>query len=168
MHYQTLQCCTVGLLARVDHGPNSTCLGFRFGDVAYLSDLVHLAEESRHQLLSFGPIDLLIIDALFVERPNGSHFCTYHTLDLLLCKLIYIALSESLAEIRRLRPRQAMLVGMSHDFEYHAMNQKLKAMQETDNIHVECAYDGLIMEIPSLTKLLPGTPKIAVAAHDSS
>lgn len=60
----------------LDHGPNSTCLGFRFGDVAYLSDLVKLSDESRNKLLSFGPIELLIIDALFVERPNGSHFCT--------------------------------------------------------------------------------------------
>ena len=79
----------------------------------------------------------------------------------------YTALPESLAEIKRLKPKRAMLVGMSHDFDYHPMNERLKAMQESDNIDVQCAFDGQVVQLPCIGKTLVAAPHAvqSQAAH---
>lgn len=57
-----------------------------------------------------------------------------------------------------------MLVGMSHDFDYHPMNERLKAMQQTDNIDVQCAFDGQVLQLPCIGKTLAAVPQ-SPAAH---
>lgn len=64
-------------------------------------------------------------------------------------------LSETLEEIQRLKPKHAMLVGMSHDFDYHEMNAKFKEMKD---ISVECPFDGQVVELPSLARLKTQPP----------
>ena len=50
-----------------------------------------------------GGLELIVLDATFIERRINSHF----------------SLSDSLELLRRLKPRRALLTGMTHDFDYH-------------------------------------------------
>jgi phosphoribosyl 1,2-cyclic phosphate phosphodiesterase len=94
-------------------------LGFRFGDMAYSSDLIDLPEESVAALQG---IRLWIVDALWY-RPHSSHF----HLDL------------TLAWIDRIKPARAILTNMHSDLDYAELRARLPA-------HVEPAYDGMRVE----------------------
>jgi len=54
----------------LDHGPNNTALGFKFGSIVYLSDLNDIPETTR-KLIENEPIDILIIDALRVKEKKS-------------------------------------------------------------------------------------------------
>jgi len=98
-----------------DHGDIQS-LGFRFGGMAYSSDLVDLPAES---LPALEGLDLWIVDALRYT-PHPSHF----TVD------------QALGWIERLKPRRAILTNLHSDLDYEALRRRLPA-------HVEPAYDGL-------------------------
>jgi phosphoribosyl 1,2-cyclic phosphodiesterase len=144
----------------LEHGHNSTCTGFRFGNVVYLSDLSGLSEEVRSSIIASGPqIEILIIDALHPTEPNRSHYC----------------LPQTLEEIRRLKPRKVTsssphhlpvpdllpvhaysillhlsktyLIGMSHTFEYFETNKRLGKLKETEGLDVEMSFDTLSLPI---------------------
>jgi phosphoribosyl 1,2-cyclic phosphate phosphodiesterase len=100
---------------RQDHGDIAS-LGFRFGAVAYSSDLVDLPPESI-SLLS--DLDLWIIDALR-DRPHPTH----------------LSLEQALAWIARLKPNRAILTNMHADLDYAALKARLPG-------NVEPAYDGM-------------------------
>jgi len=100
---------------RQDHGDIAS-LGFRFGPVAYSSDLIDLPADSVALLEN---LDLWIIDALR-ERPHPSH----------------LSLEQALAWIARLAPKRAILTNMHADLDYAALKARLPA-------HVEPAYDGM-------------------------
>jgi phosphoribosyl 1,2-cyclic phosphate phosphodiesterase len=95
-------------------------LGFRFGAIAYSSDLVDLPEESVAALEGIG---LWIVDALWY-RPHPSHF----HLDL------------TLAWIDRIKPARAVLTNMHSDLDYEELRARLPA-------HVEPAFDGMRIEV---------------------
>jgi phosphoribosyl 1,2-cyclic phosphate phosphodiesterase len=93
--------------------------GFRVANVAYITDVSHIPEEEMHK---FADLDLLIVDALRIE-PHISHFC----------------LDEAMALVKRVKPKQARFVHVSH---------KLGLFTEVQNQlpeHVSPAYDGLVM-----------------------
>lgn len=97
------------------HGP-MTSLGFRFGPVAYSTDLNELPRAARETLRG---VDTWIVDALRYEpHPTHPH------LDLTL---------EWIADIK---PRRAILTHMTWDMDYEELKKKLPA-------GVEPAYDGL-------------------------
>jgi phosphoribosyl 1,2-cyclic phosphate phosphodiesterase len=98
-----------------DHG-DIPSLGFRFGDVAYSSDLVDLPEES---VAALAELDLWIVDALRY-RPHPSHF----------------SVEQALAWIERLKPKRAILTNLHSDLDYAELGAKLPG-------HVEVAYDGM-------------------------
>ena len=98
-----------------DHG-DIPSLGFRFGGVAYSSDLVDLPSES---VAALEGLDLWIVDALR-ERPHPSHF----------------SLDQALAWIERLKPKHAILTNLHSDLDFDALKERLPP-------HVEPAYDGL-------------------------
>ncbi len=100
---------------RQDHG-DIPSLGFRFGPVAYSSDLVDLPADSVSLLAD---LDLWIVDALR-DRPHPTHF----------------SVEQALAWIARVKPRRAILTNMHADLDYAALKARLPA-------HVEPAYDGL-------------------------
>jgi len=102
-----------------DHG-DITSLGFRFGAMAYSSDLVDLPEASIEALQG---LDLWIVDALWY-RPHPSHF----HLDL------------TLAWIERLRPKRAILTNMHSDLDFDELRARLPA-------NVEPGYDGVRIEV---------------------
>jgi len=91
-------------------------LGFRFGDVAFCTDVSEIPPETWPLLEG---LDVLIIDALR-EQAHATHF----------------GIPEALAAIERVRPRRAYLTHVSHHLEYSTTNAKLP-------VGVELAYDGL-------------------------
>ncbi len=102
-----------------DHGDIAS-LGFRFGGLAYSSDLVDLPDES---LPALADLDVWIVDALR-QHPHPSHF----------------SVADALAWIERLKPGRAILTNMHTDLDYEVLRRSLPS-------HVEPAYDGMQIEI---------------------
>ena len=101
-----------------DHGPIST-VGYRFGDVAYSSDVVNLDESAFAALQG---LDVWIVDALrYAPHPTHAH------------------LERTLGWIERLKPRRAILTNLHIDLDYETLKAELPA-------GVEPAYDGMRFE----------------------
>jgi len=96
-------------------------LGYRVDDMAFITDASAIAEEEYHKLQG---LDVLIINALRKEQ-HPAHY----------------SLSEALAVIAELRPRQAYITHISHFMgKYADWTTDLPA-------DVYSAYDGLVVEI---------------------
>lgn len=104
---------------RVMHG-RLPILGYRIGNMAYLTDLKYLPEEEYTKLEG---LDVLIITAL----KQGEHPA-------------HEGLEEALANIERIRPKESYLIHMSHRIGLHALVDKQLPP------HVHLAYDGLVVE----------------------
>jgi len=102
-----------------DHG-DIPSLGFRFGDVAYSSDLVDLPAQSLPLLKD---LDVWVVDALR-HRPHPSHF----------------SVEQALAWIERVRPRRAILTNLHSDLDYDQLSRRLPP-------HVGVAYDNMRVEV---------------------
>jgi phosphoribosyl 1,2-cyclic phosphate phosphodiesterase len=102
-----------------DHG-NIQSLGFRFGSLAYSSDLVGLPDES---LPALAGLKVWIVDALRY-RPHPSHF----------------NLDDALSWIARLTPERAILTNLHADLDYEQLCGKLPPQ-------IEPAYDGMVFEV---------------------
>ena len=110
-----------------DHGAIRS-VGYRFGGVAYSSDIVGLPDDS---LAMLGGLDVWIVDALrLTPHPTHAH------------------LALALEWIERLKPRHAILTNMHHDLDYATLAAQLPE-------GVEPAYDGMAFEVP-LTPGFPG------------
>lgn len=94
-------------------------LGFRFGDLAYCTDVNRIPEFSLPHLQG---LKVLILDALR-PRPHPAHF----------------GLQEALDVIARLAPERAYLTHISHELDHAATERTLPA-------NVRMAYDGLSFE----------------------
>ncbi len=103
-----------------DHG-DIPSLGFRFGRVAYSSDLVDLPAASVPLLAD---LDVWIIDALRY-RPHPSHF----------------SVDDALRWVDRLRPKRAILTNLHSDLDFDELRAKLPS-------HIEPAFDGMRFEVP--------------------
>jgi len=110
---------------RQDHGDIES-LGFRFGDVAYSSDLRDLPADS---IAALQGLDLWIIDALRY-RPHPSHF----------------SVAEALDWIKRIAPARAILTNMHIDLDYEELRAQLPP-------NVTPAFDGLKIESPAASGL---------------
>jgi phosphoribosyl 1,2-cyclic phosphate phosphodiesterase len=98
----------------------SNSLGYRFGDVAYSSDVVDLPEESFTLLEG---LDVWIVDALrYAPHPTHSH------------------VDKTLAWIERVRPKRAILTNLHIDLDYAELARRLPP-------NVEPAVDGLRLEV---------------------
>ncbi len=115
---------TVGAIPVVpfiqQHG-DKTSLGFRFGDIAYSTDVVGLPEASFEAL---DGVDVWIVDAL-QRRPHPTHSHLAQTLDW----------------IKRVKPRRSILTHMTLDMDYATLVDELPP-------GVEPGYDGLVIEVP--------------------
>jgi phosphoribosyl 1,2-cyclic phosphate phosphodiesterase len=103
-----------------DHGDIQS-LGFRFGAVAYSSDLHDMPDASADALAG---LDLWIVDALRYH-PHPAHF----------------SVADALAWIERLKPARAVLTNMHTDLDYEALRVSLPRA-------VEPGYDGMRLEVP--------------------
>jgi phosphoribosyl 1,2-cyclic phosphate phosphodiesterase len=93
--------------------------GFRFGNLAYISDIRHYDEAIFDSLKD---LDILIISALrFI--PSPMHF----------------SIDEAIEFIRRCGAKKGWLVHMSHEVDHEQVNTYLP-----ENIRM--AYDGLEIE----------------------
>ena len=102
----------------LDHG-EITALGYRFGNLAYTPDVVHIHDESVKFLEG---LDVWVVDALRYH-PHPSHFC----------------LAQTLAWIERLKPKRAILTSLHTDMDFETLRRTLPA-------GVEPAYDGMRVE----------------------
>lgn len=96
-------------------------LGFRVGEMAYLTDANHVEPAEMEKLKG---LKVLVVNALRKEK-HFSHYC----------------LPEALELIRSVAPRQAYLTHISHEMGLHAEVEK--ELPEG----VQLAYDGLAVEI---------------------
>lgn len=99
---------------------NLPIFGYRIHDFAYLTDLKEIPEEEYSKLKN---IDTLVIDALRIEE-HISHE----------------SLAEALEKIKRIAPKKAYLIHMSHHMGLH------DEVQKTLPENIFLSYDGLIIE----------------------
>jgi phosphoribosyl 1,2-cyclic phosphate phosphodiesterase len=100
------------------HG-SGRALGFRFGDLAYASDVSAMPDES---LRALEDLDMLILDALRYA-PHPTHF----------------SVAEALALIERVKPRRAVLTNLHTDVDYVRLAREAPA-------GVVPAFDGMRIE----------------------
>ncbi|MCO5608787.1 hypothetical protein L7F22_063003 [Adiantum nelumboides] len=115
----------------VMHGEDYICLGFLFGGrqrVAYVSDISRFPESTELAISKGGDgeVDLLILDTLYKVGPHNTHFC----------------LTETLEAIKKIQPKRALLVGMTHEFDHEIDNVCLQKWSSREGIDVQLAYDG--------------------------
>ena len=104
-----------------DHGHGVRSTGFRFGGVAYSSDVVDLDDAAFEALQG---LDVWIVDALrWNPHPTHAH------------------VEKTLQWIARARPKRAILTNMHIDLDYRTLLGQLPA-------GVEPAYDGFRFEVP--------------------
>lgn len=97
------------------HGWSSS-LGYRFGGIAYSSDVVDMPEESFRLLEN---LDVWMVDALrYTPHPTHAH------------------VGKALAWIERVKPRRAILTNLHIDLDYAELAAQLPPF-------VEPAFDGL-------------------------
>ena len=97
-----------------------TSLGYRFGDVAYSTDVSALDETA---FAALDGVKLWILDCLR-ERPHPTHS----------------HLAQSLEWIARVAPARAVLTHMNHQIDYHDLKRRCPP-------GVEPAHDGMVLEI---------------------
>jgi phosphoribosyl 1,2-cyclic phosphate phosphodiesterase len=104
---------------RVMHG-KLPILGYRIGNMAWVTDMLTMPE-SEYSLLQ--GLDVLVMNALRPE-PHGTHQ----------------SISEALANVKLVAPKETYFVHMSHHAGLHAEAEKELSPQ------VHFAYDGLAIE----------------------
>lgn len=102
----------------VVHG-NLACHGFRFGNIAYLTDFSSIPESSLCMLRN---LDVIFLDALR-HKPHPMHS----------------TVEESLRLVELLHPKRAYFTHISHDLPHELTEETLPP-----NVHL--AYDGLSLE----------------------
>lgn len=120
----------------VMHGEDYVSLGFLFGEkcrVAYISDVSRIPSSTEYVISKSGAgqLDLLILDTLYKTGSHNTHFC----------------LPQTLEAVKRLCPKQALLVGMTHEFDHHKDNEFLAEWSRREGIPVQLAHDGLRIPI---------------------
>ena len=101
----------------VIHG-NMPILGYRFNNVAYITDCSEIPATSMDKLQG---LDILILDALR-HRPHNTHF----------------NIEEALDVVAHLKPRQTFFTHLSHEVDYESTMSTLP-----DGVRL--AYDGMII-----------------------
>ncbi len=93
-------------------------LGYRFGSIAYSSDVDHLDDKAFAALKD---VDCWIVDALrYTPHPSHSH------------------VARTLEWIERVKPRRAILTNLHTDLDYETLRRELPP-------GVEPAFDGMVL-----------------------
>lgn len=96
-------------------------LGFKFKDLAYITDASKISEQEKEKLKN---LDFFIINCLRKTEPHHSHFI----------------LPQVLALVDELKPKKTYLIHISHHLGFHDEVEN----ELPDNVHL--AYDGLEIE----------------------
>lgn len=102
----------------LDHG-SIPSLGFRFGDIVYANDVVHVPEEAFPLMMG---AEVLIVDAMRY-RPHPTH----------------AHLDRALEWIERVAPARAFLTNLHVDMDYAELDRRTPA-------NVQPCHDGLVIE----------------------
>jgi phosphoribosyl 1,2-cyclic phosphate phosphodiesterase len=105
---------------RLVHG-RSRVLGFRFGGLAYCTDVKEIPVDSMSLLKD---LDVLVLDCLRHE-PHVTH----------------LSLDEALGVVRQLAPKRTLLTHLCHRLEHEETRRELPP-------GVDLAYDGLRIPLP--------------------
>ncbi|KAE9012195.1 hypothetical protein PF010_g9630 [Phytophthora fragariae] len=132
-------CCIKFLPFPVIHGAGYTSFGFEFGyevgaRFVYISDVSEIPEDTQAFLndKSKPPIDVLLIDALYLEKYHSTH----------------MNLEKVMEEIATIQPKRTLLTGMSHDFDYPKHSVEVPKMGDEKGLNIEMTYDGLRIAFP--------------------
>ncbi|XP_062198880.1 putative hydrolase C777.06c [Phragmites australis] len=106
------------------HGQGYRSLGFRFGDICYISDVSDIPKETYELLEN---CELLILDALRPDRSSSTHF----------------GLPRALDEVRKIKPKKTLFTGMMHLMDHEKVNNDLARLMETEGLDIQLSYDGL-------------------------
>ncbi len=112
----------------VDHGRNYETFGYRFGSISYISDASAISEKTAELIAG---TELLILDALRPVRTHGTHF----------------TVEEAVEQVRRLRPKRALLTDATHDVDHIAVNADLAKLKASEGLDIQYAYDGQAIDI---------------------
>ncbi|GAA0184776.1 hydrolase [Lithospermum erythrorhizon] len=120
----------------VMHGEDYVCLGFLFGEknrIAYISDVSRFLSTTEHYISKDkgNQLDLLILDTLYKQGSHNTHLCFPQTLE----------------TVKKLCPKRALLIGMTHEFDHHKDNEYLKEWSTREGIPIQLAHDGLRVPI---------------------
>jgi phosphoribosyl 1,2-cyclic phosphate phosphodiesterase len=96
-------------------------LGFKFKNLAYITDASKIAEDEKEKLKN---LDVFIINCLRKTEPHHSHFILPQILEL----------------VDELKPKKTYLIHMSHHMGFHDEVER----ELPENVHL--AYDGLEIE----------------------
>ncbi|MDD5818515.1 MAG: MBL fold metallo-hydrolase [bacterium] len=96
-------------------------IGYRIGPMAYITDCSNISLKEMDKLKG---LELLVINALH-HHPHHSH----------------MTIAQSLNVVRKVQPKEAIFIHMSHEIGLHAKADKQLPP------HVHFAYDGLIVRI---------------------
>jgi len=102
-----------------DHGFSQT-LGFRFGPIAYSTDVVDLDDAA---FAALDGVEVWIVDCLQID-PHPTH----------------ANLDKVLTWVDRVQPRQTYLTHMNRDLDYQSLCRRLPD-------HIRPAHDGLTVEV---------------------
>lgn len=105
---------------KVQHG-KLDIRGYRFGTIAYLTDVKQVTEAEREKLKG---LDVLVVSALRID-PHPTHF----------------NLEEALAFIEEMQPKRAYLTHISHRLGFHDEVSR----QLPENVFL--SYDGLVITV---------------------
>ncbi|KAL2652407.1 hypothetical protein R1flu_020535 [Riccia fluitans] len=106
------------------HGPGYRSLGFRIGNVCYISDVSEIPEDTYPLLEN---CDLLILDALKPDRSSSTHF----------------GLPQALEEVRKIRPQRTLFTGMMHTMDHDEINAYLEKVGQEEGLNMQLSFDGL-------------------------
>ncbi len=123
---QSFQVCGIDILPVKACHYKLPVFGYRIGNMAYLTDFKSIEPEEEQKLFN---LEVLVVDALR-HKEHISH----------------VNLQEALELIRRVSPRKAYLIHLSHDMGLHAKEEPLLP----PNVHF--AYDGLEISVDFSTK----------------
>jgi phosphoribosyl 1,2-cyclic phosphodiesterase len=112
----------------VMHGERYEIFGYRFGDVSYVSDASAISDETAALIEG---TELLVLDALRPARTHGTHFTVEQAVD----------------QIRRLRPKRALLTDATHDIDHHKVNAELAKLKDAEGLDIQYAFDGMDIEV---------------------
>ncbi|XP_010674645.2 putative hydrolase C777.06c isoform X1 [Beta vulgaris subsp. vulgaris] len=110
------------------HGRGYRSLGFRFGNICYISDVSDIPDET-YPLLE--DCELLILDALKPEGSTPTHF----------------GLPRALDEVRKIQPKRTLFTGMMHHMDHEEVNAYLLKLKDSEGLDVQLSYDGLRVPI---------------------
>ena len=103
---------------RLSHGP-SDVFGYRFGPIAYLTDVKEVPAAERAVLAG---LDVLVLNALF-RRSHPTH----------------LSIPEAVATARAIGARRTFLTHLTHENAHAALEAELPP-------ETRPAYDGLVVE----------------------